>query len=261
MPGIGKKILSFSFAAMLSKAQVKDIRSLTQYKYRKAQGAFIVEGDKLAREWLASGASVKMIIGTKSWLAAQPELLRHQPAATVIEVKDEELTRISTLQSPNSVLLVVGLPEEHKTLPENGWCLALDRLQDPGNMGTIIRIADWYGIRHIVASPDAVDFYSPKVVQAAMGGHLRVSLHTAPLLDFLSRTKLPVLAATLDGQNIYHVAKPEAAILMIGNESKGLDPELLALANTRLTIPRIGGAESLNAAVATGIICALMIPQ
>jgi len=246
---------------MLTKAQVKDIRSLTQYKSRMEQGSFIVEGDKLAREWLATGAPIKMALATREWLSLYRALLNAHTGMQIIEVTEKELARISALQTPNAVLLVVALPEAASVLPVNEWCIALDHLQDPGNIGTIIRIADWYGIRHIIASPDSADFYNPKVVQSAMGGHLRVVLHRHELEPLVRTTKLPVLAATLDGQNIYEFKKPAAAILLIGNESKGLAPGLLALATNCITIPRRGGAESLNAAVATGILCALLLPH
>ncbi len=247
---------------MLTKAQVKDIRSLTEHKYRKEQGAYLVEGDKMAREWLEAGIAVRMIIGLKEWLATNQALITRHSSAQVMEVKEIELTRISALQTPNNVLLVVDIPKEKKPLPLDEWCIALDRIQDPGNMGAIIRIADWYGIKHIVASPESVDFYNPKVVQAAMSGHLRVALHTTPLSSFIMNAKLTVLAATLNGQNIHNISKPQAAILLIGNESKGISPELLSCATLReVTIPRRGGAESLNAAVATGIICALLLPH
>jgi len=256
-----KNIFYAYFAAMLSKAQVKDIRSLTQYKSRIEQGAFIVEGDKMAKEWLAARAPVKTIIGLKGWLSQNEALVALHQDAQVIEVTEDELARVSALQTPNAVLLVVHLPKEEKAKPGKEWILALDRLQDPGNMGTIIRIADWYGIRHIVASPDSVDFYNAKVLQSAMGGHLRVQLHQADLASFLKETTLPILAAALDGHNIYEFKKPEAAVLLIGNESKGISPELLNMATSRVTIPRIGEAESLNAAVATGILCALLLPH
>jgi TrmH family RNA methyltransferase len=257
----GEKVFYAYFAAMLSKAQVKDIRSLTQYKSRMEQGAYIVEGDKMAREWLAAGAPVKIIVAVKDWLAQNEPLISRHANAQIITVSEDELTRVSALQTPNAVLLVIHLPKEEKALPVNEWCLALDRLQDPGNMGTIIRIADWYGIRHIIASPDSVDFYNPKVLQSAMGGHLRVRLHQADLPSFLQKTSMPVLAAALDGQNIYEFEKPDAAVLLIGNESKGISPDLLKMATSRVTIPRIGEAESLNAAVATGILCALLLPH
>lgn len=246
---------------MLSKAQVKDIRALTQYKSRKEQGVFLVAGDKLAREWLEAEAPVKIIIAEKDWLDAHHKLISLNPNAQTIEVNAAGLARISTLQTPNRVLLVAHLPKETPVSYINEWCIVLDHLQDPGNLGAIIRIADWYNIKHIIASPDSVDYYNPKVVQAAMGGHLRVNLHTAALPDFLMQTKLPIFAAALDGQNIYQVEKPNAGILVIGNESKGISTEILELATQKVHIPRKGGAESLNAAVATGIICALLLPQ
>lgn len=246
---------------MLTKAQVKDIRSLAQHKSRKEQQAYIIEGDKMAREWLAAGVTVRRIIAEPAWLDQNTALVSRHTGAEVIPVNTTELERISQLETPHKVILEVQLPTPASVLPDNEWCLALDRIQDPGNMGTIIRIADWYGIRHIIATPDSVDFYNHKVLQAAMGGHLRVQLHTASLLPFLQATQLPVLAATLDGRNIYLADRPQAAVLLIGNESKGVSPELLQLATQQLTIPRRGGAESLNAAVATGIFCALLLPQ
>ncbi len=246
---------------MLTKAQVKDIRSLTQYKSRIEQRAFVVEGDKVVREWLESTAPVKMIAGLKGWLQQEAALIARHQSAQVVEVSEAELERISSLQTPHSVLIMVQLPAQDTPLPADEWCIALDHLQDPGNLGTIIRIADWYGIRHIVASPDSVDFYNSKVLQSAMGGHLRVQLHRASLHQFLKETPLPILAASLDGQNVYECDKSEKAVLLIGNESRGISQELLELAGTRVTIPRIGGAESLNAAVATGILCALLLPH
>ena len=244
---------------MLTKLQVKDIRSLAQHKNRKELQSYVVEGDKMAREWLASGVEIKQIIALDEWLQQHEALVRRHKNAVVNAVKEHELEKISLLDTPNKVLLVVALPGGQLPLPDNEWCIALDKLQDPGNMGTIIRIADWFGIDHIIASPDSVDFYNSKVLQSSMGGHLRVKLHTLPLERFLQQTKLPILAATLDGRNIYQSNKPEAAVLLIGNESKGVSPEIQAFATHKVMIPRRGGAESLNAAVATGIICALMI--
>ena len=246
---------------MLTKAQVKDIRSLAQHKSRKEQGAYIIEGDKMAKEWLAAGAGIRHIIATETWLAQHAEWTRGHADALITAVKEQDLERISQLETPNKVVLVATLPpaEEPPALKE--WCLVLDKIQDPGNMGTIIRIADWYGIRHIVASPDSVDFYNHKVLQSAMGGHLRVNLYTAPLPSFLQQLNIPVIAATLDGVNVYESQSPKAAALLIGNESKGLSPEVQQLATQKIMIPRRGGAESLNAAVATGILCALLLPH
>jgi len=256
-----EQIITFSFAPMLTKAQVKDIRSLAEHKYRKEKQAYIIEGDKIAREWLNSNAGIREIFALKDWAAQNSTLIARHQQAVVTLIEPYELEKISTLQTPNSALLVVAFPPSGRPLPTQEWCIALDKIQDPGNMGTIIRIADWYGINHVIASPDSVDFYNPKVLQSAMGGHLRVQLHATPLPAFLNGLKIPVLAAALDGQNIYDISKPEAAVLLIGNESKGISEEVLALATGKIHIPRRGGAESLNAAVAAGIICAICMPQ
>jgi TrmH family RNA methyltransferase len=126
-------------------------------------------------------------------------------------------------------------------------------------MGTIIRIADWFGIKHVIATPNSVDYYNAKVIQAAMGGHLRVQLHTADLSTFIASTSAPVYAAALDGESVYSVKDAKPGIIVIGNESKGISAEVMNKATQKLTIPRIGGAESLNAAVSAGILCALLI--
>ncbi len=241
---------------MLSNAQSKYIRSLSQQKYRKQYNVFTAEGDKIAREWLASKAEVHTIVATADWADIYKDLIKSHPGAEVCIVTEQELEKVSTLQTPNKVLLVVKMPADEPTLPAKGWCIALQQIQDPGNMGTIIRIADWFGIEHVIASADSVDYYNPKVVQAAMGGHLRVKLHTADLNSFLEETELPVLAATIDGESIYSIDNPGQGIILIGNESKGLPDALSAHASHRVTIPKKGGAESLNAAVSAGIIAA-----
>jgi RNA methyltransferase, TrmH family len=253
--------INFSFVPMLSKAQNKYIRSLTQQKYRKEHNVFIAEGDKIAREWLSSPARIQMIVCLEGWAVANRELTGSHSEAEMCIVTEDVLVMVSTLQTPNQVLLVVHMPAIIPAYSGDEWCLALDEIQDPGNMGTLIRIADWFGIRHIVCSPGCVDVYNPKVVQAAMGGHLRVALHTAPLDALVADAKIPVLAAVLGGTNVYDVPEIPAGILIIGNESKGISPELAAKATHKVTIPRRGGAESLNAAVSAGILCALLIPR
>lgn len=256
-----EQIITFSFALMLTKAQVKDIRSLAEHKYRREKRAYIIEGDKMAREWLNSSTDIRQIFALKDWALENSALIARQSQAITTIIEPHELEKISTLQTPNSALLVVSFPADPQDIPANEWCIALDKIQDPGNMGTIIRIADWYGINHVIASPESVDFYNPKVLQSAMGGHLRVQLHTTQLPAFLRKVTIPILAAALDGHSIYELPKPDAAVLLIGNESKGLSDEVLAMATEKINIPRRGGAESLNAAVATGIICAVCIPQ
>jgi TrmH family RNA methyltransferase len=244
---------------MLSKAQNKYIRSLSQQKYRKEYNVFIAEGDKIAREWLASDARIKTIAALGKWITDNGKLIEQHPEAEVLMVNEDELNAISTLSTPNMVLLVVERTEVQLPDSVTGWCIALDNIQDPGNMGTIIRIADWYGIGHIFCSQGCVDAYNPKVVQAGMGGHLRVQVHTTDLATTLPALYLPVYAALLDGGNIYKAPKTGKGIIAIGNESAGLSPEIASLATHKIMIPRIGSAESLNAAVSTGIICALLI--
>ncbi len=245
---------------MLSKAQIKYIRSLTHQKFRNEYKVFIAEGSKIATEWLSGEASVKMIIATEAWAVQNIRLISRHPEAELATVSDRELEAISTLQTPNQVLLVVPMPAPEDIPQLQEWCLALDDISDPGNMGTIIRIADWFGIRHIVCSPGCVDVYNPKVVQSAMGGHLRVSMYESELLPFLSATGLPKIAATLDGGSVYNMKRTEAGVLIIGNESKGISDSVLAVVSEKVMIPRKGGAESLNAGVSAGILCALLLP-
>lgn len=243
---------------MLSNAQSKYIRSLTQQKYRKQYNVFLAEGDKIAVEWLKADMPVKMVVATQDWVDTNTALIAKHSEAELCIVSQVELEKVSALQAAHKALLVVPIPELSTTLPSKGWCIALDNLQDPGNMGTIIRIADWFGISHVIASHNSVDFYNPKVVQAAMGGHLRVKLHRADLEHYIKNTDLPVFAAALDGNNVFELPKTLEGIILIGNESKGLSVELLNIAGHKITIPRKGGAESLNAAVSAGIITALL---
>lgn len=246
---------------MLSKAQIKYIRSLTQQKYRKQHNVFVVEGDKIAREWLLSAAQITHIVALQDWASTWKHLIDLHPEATATIVDEQTLASISTLQTPNKALLVVSHSTETSALPSEGWAIALDTIQDPGNMGTIIRIADWFGIPHVICSPGCVDVYNPKVVQAAMGGHLRVAFHEVELTDFLKQWKLPVMAAVLQGKSLYDCSPTDGGLIMIGNESKGLHADLLPLATDHITIPRRGGAESLNAAVSLGILCSHLLPH
>ncbi len=244
---------------MLSKAQNKYIRSLTQQKYRKEHQVFLAEGDKIAREWLNEATKIEMIVGLQLWMDAHANLVGKHPEASVHVVDEQTLATISALQTPNQVLLVVSMPGIPAALPKKEWCLALDDIQDPGNMGTIIRIADWFGIKHIICSPGCVDVYNPKVVQAAMGSHLRVFVHHAELPVFLNKVNMPVLAATLHGNNVYQLPRQPYGVLVLGNESKGVSEAVMELATQKITIPRKGGAESLNAGVSAGILCALLV--
>ena len=246
---------------MLSKAQIKHIKGLGSQKYRQEYLQFVAEGDKIVREWLQYGTEIKTIVATENWAEKNAALIRKHKDADLHIVPHHVLESISQLQTPHGVLIVVEMPKEASALIDDKWCLALDNIQDPGNMGTIIRIADWFGIRQIICSTGCVDIYNPKVVQAAMGGHLRVQFAERDIKEYLSSISIPILAATLEGENIYNQTRLKAAVLLIGNESKGVSPELQAMATHRITIPGKGGAESLNAAVSAGICCALLMPQ
>jgi TrmH family RNA methyltransferase len=240
---------------MLSKAQIKFIRSLSIQKYRNEHKLFIAEGEKIVTEWLQSNASIQMIIGIEEWMNQHEHLLAKHHEVSKFVVSESVLESISTLQTPNKALIVISFPDESKSLPTDEWTIVLEHLQDPGNMGTIIRIADWFGIKNIVCSEDCVDIYNPKVIQSAMGSHLRVLFHFSTIESYLNQVKIPVLAATLDGNILYQFQPFEKAVLLIGNESKGLSDVLTQKANHKITIPKTGKAESLNAAVATGILC------
>ncbi len=240
---------------MLSKAQIKYIRSLSLQKYRKEHNVFMVEGDKLAKEWLRSSQAITHIVATQSWLVENAALVgRHTEAATLV-ADESSLMQISSFKTPNHVLLVVQQTPAPAALPEAGWMIVLEQIQDPGNLGTIIRIADWFGIPNVVCSPDCAEAFSPKVIQAAMGGHLRVQMHTVELEVFLPMLSIIKLAAVLKGKSVYEQSPIAQAALLIGNESRGLSEKLIRLADEPITIPRRGGAESLNAAVSAGILC------
>lgn len=234
---------------MLSKNELKYIQSLCQKKQRQEERLFLVEGAKLVEELLQTGLNVRKIYALPVWA----EKHSHLPQLT--EITEEELEKISNLQTPNQVLALVEQPAPAaEPVLANQLTLVLDTIQDPGNLGTIIRIADWFGIYQVVASMDTVELYNPKVIQSTMGSYARVQVCYRPLADFLSAATVPVYGALLNGQNMYEVAPLKEGILLIGNESKGIQADLLTFVSHPITIPRLGGAESLNAAVAAGII-------
>lgn len=243
----------------LTKAKAKFIRSLKLQKNRTEQGAFVAEGSKIVLEWLETGRTIKMLVATPEWAAQHGKLLALRTDIPQYIASSDELADISALQVTNHVLIIVPIPAPQPLVWGQEWYLALDGVQDPGNMGTVIRIADWFGIRHLLLSPQCVDIYNPKVVQSAMGSHLRVTAYAGDLNATLAAAPIPVFAAALEGENIYSVTKPSAGVIIIGNEAHGISAPILALANHKITIPRIGGAESLNAGVSAGIICALLL--
>jgi len=243
---------------MITNAQIKFIKSLAQAKNRELHKLYVAEGEKLAIEWLQSSANVQMIIATSVWISKNQSIISKHSSAQVFEVDEQTLARMSQLQTPNHVILVVEYSSKMVIPKETGWIIALDTIQDPGNMGTILRIADWFGINTIICSPQCVDIYNHKVLQSGMGAHLRVAVEYKELDTFFKTNQLPVYAALLNGENLFQVKSKQAGIILIGNESKGIAPELLPFASHPVTIPRIGGAESLNAGVAAGIIAAYL---
>lgn len=244
---------------MLSKTQSKYIRSLALQKFRKEYQSFIAEGEKIVAEWLLSAHKIEMIVGVDEWIQSNQELINKHPEALLISVTEKELQQISSLQTANKTLIVVKDLAPSAIINIQDWCIALDGIRDPGNMGTILRIADWYGIQHVVCAPDCVDAYSPKVVQAAMGAHLRISIYESDIATFIASSPLPTIAATLGGTNVYDMPQMDKGIIIIGNEAKGIQASIIKKATYNVTIPRIGGAESLNAGVSTGILCALLV--
>lgn len=244
---------------MLSKSKVKYIQSLGQKKFRQGEGVFIAEGPKLVLELLLSvPGNIVEVFALKEWVVEHQKQL---VSFTCTEVPEQELEKISQLATPNMVLALVKniepvIPKEVK----GQVVLALDGIQDPGNLGTIIRIADWFGITQIMCSEDSADVFNPKVVQSTMGSIARVRVSYTSLVEWLSGLDdVTIYATVLEGQDVTTMKKISSGVLLIGNESKGISPEILKLANATVTIPRKGGAESLNAAVATGIVLSHLI--
>ena len=220
---------------------------------------YIAEGEKIVDELLQAKSGLRAIYGLPAWIDARRDQLSNQ-SIEYHTITEGELIKISTLSTPNQVLAIVDTPETilPKKLPE-GLYVALDNLQDPGNLGTIIRTADWFGFKGVICSENTVDAFNPKVVQSTMGSILHVPIWYGDLVEaFAANAHLPVMAATLDGNNVFKSELPKSGILLIGNESKGVSPELQQLASIRLNIPRSGKAESLNAAIAAGILMGLL---
>jgi len=244
---------------MLSKSKLKYIQTLGQKKFRQLEGSFIAEGPKIVSELLmAEGTVVKEVFALKEWINENKRLIAKVPCT---EITVPELEKISQLSTPNRVLAIVQQFDAGGEIMTKGKItLALESIQDPGNFGTIIRIADWFGVQQIVCSEDSADLYNPKVVQATMGSIARIKVYYTNLHEWLASQKnIRICATVLKGQDITAMEKLNEAIILVGNESKGISPELLKLASKKITIPKKGKAESLNVAVATGIVLSHLI--
>lgn len=235
---------------MVTKSELKYIQSLSDKKVRLETGCFIAEGVKLVGEMIAEGYPLKAVYALDSWESPDASI-------EVNRVEVFELEKMSLLQTPNQVLAVALVPQKIKEIDVAGQLtIVLDGIQDPGNLGTIIRTADWFGIQQIVASEDTVDVYNPKVIGATMGSFMRVQVSYKNLAAWLPTIKLPVYGALLEGENIFTTKAPKQGLLVIGSEGKGIRENITDFITHPVTIPKTGGAESLNAGIAAGIIVA-----
>lgn len=242
---------------MLSKKIVKYIQSLTLKKFRDEEGAFIAEGPKIVAEFLSQKKMQCIVLcAEKKWLDQNQDLLKRIDPSSVFETDEHWLKSISHLKTANQVVAVFKKMKMTVTGDiSDTISIMLDDLQDPGNLGTIIRIADWFGIENIICSDNSVDCFNSKVVQSTMGSLSRVNVIYTNLEKFIAENKnVKVYATTFSGTSIYELPKVTGGIILIGNESKGIHENLLRLSSNQITIPRLGHAESLNAAVAAGII-------
>ncbi|GMQ26729.1 RNA methyltransferase [Algoriphagus sp. oki45] len=240
---------------MLSKNTVKFIKSLHQKKYRTESGMFFVEGEKSVLEVLDSDFLIEKLFITESFEQKHFTLLKSSSGSVEI-VTQNQLEQIGQFQSNDSALALVKMKVNQAFNPSPGeWILALDEIRDPGNLGTIIRIADWYGIKRLVFSLHTAEFYNPKVIQATMGSFTRVEFFYEDLAKVFNRWKLPVYGAFLDGKNIHSLQNVQPGVILMGNESNGISQESGTWVTEKVTIPGFGQAESLNVAIATAIIC------
>lgn len=247
---------------MISKNKIKFIISLRKKKVRDEEGLFIIEGDKLVKEFLAAEIRIKALIGKPEFLGSLPDNLTSL-VSEIYEVSYEELKLVSTLKTPNNVLAVVPIPEHILEIDKvlKGLSVALDCVQDPGNFGTIIRAAGWFGIKNLVCSMDCVDVYNPKVIQASMGAILHVNVYYSDLKKFFieaNEKRIPVFGTMLEGVSIYDHKLNYRGIILLGNESKGISEELVPFINEKIKIPKFStakhGIDSLNVSMAASVV-------
>ena len=233
----------------ISKNQLKLITSLSQKKYRQKHHLFIAEGVKVLNELLNSTFEIETLFCTDDFEVAISE-------KKIVRISETELKKVSTLKSPNKALGLFKIPKE-KALQNSGFTIALDAINDPGNLGTIIRLCDWFGITQLVCSKNTVDCYNQKVVQASMGSLTRVSIHYTDLENYITKSNLDTFIADMDGENVYKTKLPKEGILIMGNEANGVSKEIKSLLQYKISIPRFGETqetESLNVATATAIL-------
>lgn len=240
---------------MLSKSQISFVNALHHKKQRKEHALFITEGIKSITEFLDSDYTVDTIFCTSEYLQKFGKITQK---VKLLEVTENELKKISTLTTPQHALALVQIPKKTHIDAESfkgKFSLVLDGVQDPGNLGTIIRTAEWFGFSAIICSPDTVEAYNPKVVQATMGSLSRINVYYTDLCALFDYNKLPVYGALLEGENLYQTSFGKEGFLVLGNEGKGISENVVSKVDHAVTIPRFGNAESLNVAVSAAIFC------
>jgi len=244
---------------MLSKSQISLLRSLQNKKDRTEQSLFLVEGLKSVIEFIHSAYQIGAIYYTGAF---DPKVLKLSQKINLCEISVTEMEKVSSLKTPQQIIAAVSIPNWpalDNTQLKQKFTLVLDGIQDPGNMGTIIRTADWFGMQHIICSDDTVDVYNPKVVQASMGSLSRINVHYSSLAAIIPQIKLPVYGAMLSGENIYDTDFGPEGLIVMGNEGSGLRRDVEKLISRAITIPRKGRAESLNVAIATALFCSEIV--
>ncbi len=240
---------------LLTKAELQRLRSLREKKHREALGLFVVEGEKVVTELLAAGFAFEEIYFTPDWAGNKSDVGRVPTLHR--EITAGEMARASHFPTPSAVLAVGRITRTPLApdAPNHGLTLALDGVQDAGNVGTLLRIADWFAFDRVVLSSDCADLFHQKVINASMGSFARVHAHTADLAAVLATTKVPVLGCDLTGDDVHALPALHDAVIVIGSEGSGLSPAVRAFVTHYVTIPRFGGAESLNAGIAAAIVC------
>ncbi len=242
---------------MLSKADIQRLRSLRDKKHREALALFVTEGEKVVNDLLAAGCTFEEMYATQVWFDERARLGPNAPHPAAKLVSAEEMARASHFPTPSSVLAVGRLRREPLAPGElaHGLTLALDGVQDPGNVGTLLRIADWFAVDRVLLSPDCADLFHQKTINASMGSFARVRTCTHELPAALACLGVPVIGCELAGEDVHAVGPTNDAVIVIGSEGRGVSEAVQPLLTRRVTIPRFGGAESLNAAVAAAIVC------
>jgi TrmH family RNA methyltransferase len=241
---------------MFTKGQASIVKSLADKKHRQKTGLFLVEGEKSVAEVLDSDFEIKTLITTKAFYLKYQKIINTKRIACE-QVEPGEIEKVSSLESNDSVLAVVKQkvsPTLDTKIADGEIILALDNIRDPGNLGTIIRIADWYGIKKVIASIGTVDLYNPKVISASKGSFTRVQVFYADLKSYLGQMDCPILGAFMTGENAHHFKFPNKGVLVMGNESNGIDKEIEKIVTTKISIPAYGQTESLNVSIATAVL-------